>query len=289
MSTMAMMTTTTTKISQRRPRIVLFGDSLTEFSFGGDFGGTTRFGWGSLLAHAFVRKADVYNRGYSGYTTTMALETALPTLFVDRTKSSINSRSQQEAPILFCTVFFGTNDAVLPSRPNSDGGRQHVPMCTYVENLRRIIDSIRKQTAASIIILTPPPLDEVKWKNFWGVYPYYDRTNATTRDYGLAAQRLVATMSIEVNTNDTTQKKKKTKQQYGGGGCYVLDTWELLEGDQGPDVFGQYLNHDGVHFNEHGNTKLYEGLMDVLTTTPDLQHCVPRSLEDDGPAWDELC
>ena len=282
-------TTTTTTISQRRPRIVLFGDSLTEFSFGGDFGGTTRFGWGSLLAQAFVRKADVYNRGYSGYTTTMALETALPTVFVDQTKSNNNSSSsQQEAPILFCTVFFGTNDATLPSRPNSDSGRQHVPLCTYVENLRRIIDAIRNQTTASIIILTPPPLDEVKWQNFLGLYPYYDRTNATTRDYGLAAQRLVATMSIEVNTNDTT-KTKTTKKQHGGGGCYVLDTWELLEGDQGPDVFGQYLNHDGVHFNEHGNTKLYEGLMDVLTTIPDLQHCAPRSLEDEGPAWDELC
>ena len=104
MSTMAMMTTTTTKISQRRPRIVLFGDSLTEFSFGGDFGGTTRSGWGSLLAQAFVRKADVYNRGYSGYTTTMAVETALPTLFVDRTKSNNNSNSsnQQEAPMMRC-------------------------------------------------------------------------------------------------------------------------------------------------------------------------------------------
>jgi isoamyl acetate esterase len=39
--------------------IVLFGDSLVQRSWGG---------WGSDLAQLYLRKADVINRGFSGFT-----------------------------------------------------------------------------------------------------------------------------------------------------------------------------------------------------------------------------
>jgi lysophospholipase L1-like esterase len=42
-----------------RPQVVLLGDSITQNSF--DSGG-----WGAQLAHWYVRKADVVNRGFSG-------------------------------------------------------------------------------------------------------------------------------------------------------------------------------------------------------------------------------
>jgi hypothetical protein len=48
-----------------RPKIILFGDSITQSSF--DVGG-----WGSRLAHWYSRKADVVCRGLSGYNSVWA-------------------------------------------------------------------------------------------------------------------------------------------------------------------------------------------------------------------------
>ena len=49
-----------------RPRIALYGDSLTQFSF------DVR-GWGAMMAHSYQRRADIINRGFSGYNTRWAL------------------------------------------------------------------------------------------------------------------------------------------------------------------------------------------------------------------------
>jgi hypothetical protein len=46
-----------------RPRIVLTGDSLTQYAANPSF-----VGWGILLQNEYVRSADVLNRGLSGYT-----------------------------------------------------------------------------------------------------------------------------------------------------------------------------------------------------------------------------
>lgn len=43
-----------------RGQIVLFGDSITQRSF-------SVGGWGARLSHHYMRKADVLNRGFSGY------------------------------------------------------------------------------------------------------------------------------------------------------------------------------------------------------------------------------
>ena len=48
------------------PRVVLLGDSITQYSF-------QELGWGSYIQNLLQRKCDVYNRGYSGYNTKMIL------------------------------------------------------------------------------------------------------------------------------------------------------------------------------------------------------------------------
>ena len=83
-----------------RPAIVLFGDSITQQGFGWD-GGT---GWVSLLSSAYSRRADVLNRGYSGYTSRHAVD-LLPRVF---------PAVADESNCLFATVFFGANDSALP-------------------------------------------------------------------------------------------------------------------------------------------------------------------------------
>jgi len=43
-------------------RVVLLGDSITQYAF--DY-----HGWGSHIAGLLQRKCDIFNRGFSGYTT----------------------------------------------------------------------------------------------------------------------------------------------------------------------------------------------------------------------------
>ena len=63
-----------------RPRLVLFGDSITQWSF-------SDAGWGAKLAHWYARKADVINRGLSGYNTVWAA------LALDKVRAAVPGES----------------------------------------------------------------------------------------------------------------------------------------------------------------------------------------------------
>ncbi|KAJ8616441.1 hypothetical protein MRB53_035813 [Persea americana] len=125
-----------------RPKIILFGDSITEESFGDG-------GWGAALANLFSRKADVVLRGYSGYNTRWALlakETAFGT-----------GGAEELAPVAV-TVLLGANDACLPDRSSAF---HHVPPNEYKQNLHDIISFIKKRWPTTLVVLiTPPPIDE---------------------------------------------------------------------------------------------------------------------------------
>lgn len=142
-----------------RPAIVLFGDSITQQAFGMD----GKIGWASLLAAKYSRRADVLNRGFSGYNTQWAVNRLLSRVF---TGSIAAADPRVDGPsntgqALLCTVFFGANDAALP------GGKQHVPLETFQQNLVRIVEHIHSTLGNStpIVLLTPPPFDALAWMN----------------------------------------------------------------------------------------------------------------------------
>lgn len=66
-------------------RIILFGDSITQQGFNNG-------GWAARLASRYVRRADVYNRGLSGYNTVWA-RLALQQVFADFEVSLVHCRS----------------------------------------------------------------------------------------------------------------------------------------------------------------------------------------------------
>ncbi|XP_043698992.1 GDSL esterase/lipase At5g45920 [Telopea speciosissima] len=122
-----------------RPKIILFGDSITEDSFG-------EGGWGANLAHHFSRTLDLLLRGYSGYNTRWALH-VLEKVFP----------AEAETPLAII-VFFGANDASLPDRY---GAFHHVPLHEYKQNLHSIVSFIKKRWPTTLVLLiTPPPIDE---------------------------------------------------------------------------------------------------------------------------------
>ncbi|CAL1388395.1 unnamed protein product [Linum trigynum] len=121
-----------------RPKIYLFGDSITEMSF-------EEAGWGASLTNHFARTADVVLRGYSGYNTRWALKVA----------ERVFPAAGEAVAV---TVFFGANDACLPDRCSAF---QHVPLEEYGRNLRSIVSFLKERWPKAVVLLiTPPPIDE---------------------------------------------------------------------------------------------------------------------------------
>ncbi|KAI9847078.1 MAG: hypothetical protein M1837_003196 [Sclerophora amabilis] len=124
------------------PKIILFGDSLTERSFK-----DCPNGFGSVLENYYAERAAVQNWGFSGYNSTR-LKPHFTSII--RSLQSTNS-----SPPLFITIFLGANDACLP--PSS----AHVPLPQYEANIRRYVDEILEHpmtAGTKVILITPPPI-----------------------------------------------------------------------------------------------------------------------------------
>ncbi|XP_072545748.1 isoamyl acetate-hydrolyzing esterase 1 homolog [Salminus brasiliensis] len=127
------------------PQVVLFGDSITQFSFQVN-------GWGSEIANSLARKCDVVNRGLSGYNTRWA-KVVLPRIL---------SASNPDRPVAAVTVFFGANDCSLQDK----NPQQHVPCEEYTENLKDMVKYLASAGVSNdkVIFITPPPLHEASWE-----------------------------------------------------------------------------------------------------------------------------
>lgn len=127
----------------RARKFLLFGDSITQFSFS-----PQNQGFGAALADWYQRTLTIINHGYSGYNTewiTTALHYIFPLTGQDSTDNVI------------ATVFFGANDG-------SPHGLQHVPLEKYTQNLIGIIQHLRHLNPdIAIILITPPPVDNTVW------------------------------------------------------------------------------------------------------------------------------
>jgi lysophospholipase L1-like esterase len=114
------------------PNFVLFGDSITQYSFMND-------GTGAELAHLYQRRLDVLNRGFSGYPSE-AGRYILP---------DILSTTQ---PVLL-TLAFGANDAAAPVPGKAT--YPHVGLDRYRANLRAMVDLVPDGTC--VVMVTNPP------------------------------------------------------------------------------------------------------------------------------------
>jgi len=257
-----------TKMIMSRPAIILFGDSITQQGFSS---ATNSPGWVGLLSNAYTRRADVFNRGFSGYNTRHAVD-LLPTVF---NKDMMMTHPNSSTNTLFVTVFFGANDASLPTGEREHN--QHVPIEEYEQNLRIIVadiigNKLEEEQKTPIILITPPPLDEKAWdkycrEEFDDLSP---RSNEQSKLYG---------ERVKLVANDM--------------GCSIVDSFSLLGGNNGVSAYAECLE-DGLHLSAKGNELLYEGLMDVIIR--DLPHLAPKVNEDDstgialeGAQWKDLC
>ncbi|XP_024029273.1 GDSL esterase/lipase At5g45920 [Morus notabilis] len=231
-----------------RPKIYLFGDSITEESFGDG-------GWGSSLAHHFARTVDVVLRGYSGYNTRWAVKVAERVFgAAEGGGGGVNN----EEPLVV-TVFFGANDACLPNRCSAF---QHVPLDEYKRNLRSIVSFLKKRWPTTrILLITPPPIDEDGRLR----HPYIEnpsnepeRTNEAAGAYAKACVKLA-----------------------GECGIPVIDLWTKMQ--QFPDWKNACLR-DGLHLTRSGNEIVFEEVVKKLAE----EGFSPETLPVDLPLITEI-
>mmetsp|Transcript_22551 Transcript_22551/g.53234 ORF Transcript_22551/g.53234 Transcript_22551/m.53234 type:complete len:263 (+) Transcript_22551:84-872(+) len=249
----------------RRPTIVLFGDSITELGF-------SQGGWTSLLAGHYSRRADILNRGFSGYNTRHAID-ILSRVFGE---SKEDAASRVGSP-LFVTCFFGANDAMLDVDVEHC---QHVPVDEYETNIRSLVSTIRKRLEVDnrsppVILFTPPPVDQKAWDDY------------CVSEFGCTSPR----------TNDAAKlygdRVKNVGQELG---CSIVDSFELLGGNGEVSEYGKNLD-DGLHLNEKGNGLLFDGLVDVIRRDlPDLEPNDDfvgkeklKGVSRQGKYWKDLC
>nr|XP_019940425.1 PREDICTED: isoamyl acetate-hydrolyzing esterase 1 homolog [Paralichthys olivaceus] len=206
------------------PKVILFGDSITQFSFQPN-------GWGADIANKLARKCDVVNRGLSGYNSRWAR------IVVPRLISSCSSDNNINNNIAAVTVFFGANDCSLEDK----NPQQHIPLQEYSENLKEITQllALAGVSADRVIFITPPPIHEPAWEKECILKGCpLNRLNSVAGQY---AQACV--------------------QAAGQCGTDVLDLWTLMQKD-GQD-FTVYLS-DGLHLSEKGNQFVAQHLWGLL-------------------------
>lgn len=127
------------------------------------------------------------------------------------------------------TIFFGSNDcSLLTTNP-----RQHVPVAEYSENIKHIIQTVRRKCVTTkIILITPPPICEVKLGNG-------TRTNEEAGKYASAGRKLAQEMGIP-----------------------CLDLWTGMQ-EAAPDAWEDFLN-DGLHLSASGGMFVGKELIKVI-------------------------
>ena len=181
------------------PRLILFGDSLTQYSF-------SVGGWGSLIADAFQRNVDVINRGFSGYNS-LWLKIVLKNIFEPIDISSFDA----------VVVLIGTNDASLPHV----NYRQHVPLKLFKENMSFICrfllsGGIKKE---NIILISPPSLHEENYVIFCSSKDRaIDRSNEVTKQYAEVVLSIASSLNLKhVDLFSLTFKMQKNESLFVDG------------------------------------------------------------------------
>lgn len=224
-----------------RPVVLLLGDSLTQQSFEPQ-------GFGTALAAAYARerKADVLNRGFSGYNSRL-LSRVVPSVL-----------AQLGGPldrVALVTLLVGSNDATRP------GSSQHVPVGEYVQNLHAIIAMVHARLpAAHVLLLTPPAVDEEKYRECCEKAGKGDgdgRSNERLLPYVEAAKAVArqhAAVLVDLNARSL-----------------ATPSWQ------------QRLLSDGLHLSGGGNKLVFELLSEAICT--ELPASSPGNLPWHLPRW----
>ncbi|KAH7398248.1 SGNH hydrolase-type esterase domain-containing protein [Pyrenochaeta sp. MPI-SDFR-AT-0127] len=246
------------------PEFVLFGASLTEWSFSEK---TEGFGW--FLEKKYAGKANILNEGQAGYTSTM--------LKSDFDRIIHRATTDGFPPTLLFTIFVGANDAAII------GDSEYVPWVKFEANIRGFVETILTQDAMAntkIVLITPPPIsrqapakdpgmteEQVEDSNWWkkegpiyktymskkryaeGVMQIAGEYEETGRVVGLNLWRRL----VDARLNEDGSGEGLDEEM--GPGCGLI----------GAKSFGKGWFTDGLHLDVKGYNVLSEALFALIT------------------------
>jgi len=209
------------------PRVLLFGDSLTQYAF------SDEGCWGALLADKLQRRVDVVNRGFSGYNTRWCR------MLIDQVFSD-------ESPErLACVVILlGSNDAADPEVLE----QTHVPLTEYEDNLSNMVATVTGKfnvDPKKVVLISPPPVN--------------------TKLVEDTAARMIAEghpnpWKVAHCNERTGQYAEACKRVATERGVSILDLHNLMLADsEWPFFF-----NDGIHFTRKGAEFLFHALWPLV-------------------------
>ena len=200
------------------PKLYLIGDSNTQMGFLQD-------GFAAKLSNEYIRRLDIVNRGFSGYTSDH-LRVMMPKLLLND-NTPIGS-------LHTATILLGSNDSVL-----RELDARHVPVDRYKENIEFIVKSLREIGVKNIILISPPPVDDETW------YVFIQRMVKGTGTTSNTNVKLYAEVCKDIATNHS---------------LHFIDLYsDLMKLDNWKTYF-----RDGLHFSSQGNQYLFSNLKDIL-------------------------
>ncbi|XVF12074.1 hypothetical protein REPUB_Repub08aG0083300 [Reevesia pubescens] len=167
-------------------------------------------------------------------------------------------------PPIATTIFFGANDAALLGR-NSE--RQHVPIEEYKQNLREIVNHLKKCSPTMLMVLiTPPPIDEE------------GRMDYARATYGEKA------MTLPERTNEMAGVYARGCVELAGElGLRSINIWSKMQETDGWQK--KYLR-DGLHLTPEGNAVVFQEVVRVLNeawlSAAEMPYDFPHHSEIDG-------
>lgn len=212
----------------KRAKIILYGDSITQMSFSATDGG-----WGAYVADQYQRRADVINRGFSGYNTNWFLKYA--NTFAGRADLF------EHDGVKLITIFFGANDA----SDEVHNARQHVPVDEYKSNIRNIVSLAKNSFGdeVSIILITPPPICSEGRLRFQKERYKERATGVLERTLELSGKYAKAVVDISIELN-----------------IPLLDLWkEMQMVPSWPTLLS-----DGLHLSATGNKFVGDALLGTI-------------------------
>lgn len=204
-----------------RPQLFCFGDSITQFGF-------KEKGWARQLQDWYDIKVDIINRGLSGYNTKLALQ-LIDEIFLDTKPELI-------------LILFGSNDCSL--------GIQGVKVEEYYQNMKEIIQKLKKICPKSkIIIISPPALVDSKERKNSDLEKYFNALSSLAESEKVPLLELWVSMQMNIK-------------------------WE------------DFLLEDGLHLSDSGNEFLFLEVSNfIIQHFPNLD---PENMKYPFKYWKEL-
>ena len=250
---------------RRRLCFVMFGDSLTEHGVVCEDGETA--GWVTRLNVLYRRRADIYNRGMSGYNTRWAKRVLFKDVIM-----------QFPTGVELVVIWLGANDTNV-------GDAQHVPADEYAFNLREIVGFWRcrpdfRTRPAEVMILGPPPINDSG--SLVG-----GRSNARACEYSRIAFAVARESNAHfINVHASFHAYPEPVPEHAAGYAYnfydPLGSPPEQDWPTGGEAYKELLQADGLHLTAKGQQRVYELLSAHIASA--LPHLSPKEAALDAPA-----